>query len=100
MFPDQVPSVALSQLVKFALNQDRDAGRLALALYELLGFGLHKYFGDVKYLVATGASEGELVAALGGFDFKGIFSRLSDELKLKALTALIEYIIAQLEGKK
>lgn len=50
-FPTEFPTMAAQVLIQSMLHKDSaDKGRMALAGYDLLGFGLFKYFGDVKYM--------------------------------------------------
>lgn len=50
-FPTEFPSQAVAQVAKFVQKKDQDKGRLALAVYEIIGFVGFKVFGDVKYLM-------------------------------------------------
>lgn len=48
-FPQEFPKSAVNTLLKY---KEQDAGHFALAAYELVGYGLGNYFGDVKYFAA------------------------------------------------
>lgn len=50
-FPTEFPNLAVRQLGRVAMQKDTDRGRAALAVYDLIGFGLYKAFGDAKYLI-------------------------------------------------
>lgn len=50
-FPTELPRSAIGVILDaFKVGPD-DAGRLALAAYELVGYGAYLAFGDVKYLM-------------------------------------------------
>jgi hypothetical protein len=56
-FPQTFPQQSVAELMKLATDRSHvDGGRVALAVYELAGYGLYCYFGDVRYL--TGAALG------------------------------------------
>jgi len=52
-FPTDFPQAAVLEIVK---GKNADLAHVVLAGYELLGFGLYAYFGDVKF-PATGDFE-------------------------------------------
>jgi hypothetical protein len=52
-FPTSLPGQAANQAAAFVLGRDTDKGRVALAAYDLLGYGLFQAFGDVKYMMAS-----------------------------------------------
>lgn len=60
-FPTSLPIDAAKQVIKFVTKQDADLGRAGLAAWQLLGFGGHLAFGDVKLEVpmpqATGPTD-------------------------------------------
>jgi hypothetical protein len=59
-FPTEFPNQAAQVFIQAVLKPEgRDVNRMALAGYDLLGFSLFKYFGDVKYLM----SDVQLIAA-------------------------------------
>lgn len=67
-FPKELPLQAIRQVSRFVTGQDRDKGRGALALYDLAGFALGKFFPDAAYLAdepkVTDDKVNELVAQL------------------------------------
>lgn len=75
-FPSEFPGLAVQQVLAFVTKKDEDKARLALAAYELLGYGLKTYFGDAKYLMQ---SDHELIARASRFteeDFKKVVANL------------------------
>lgn len=75
-FPTEFPQLAAQTLIQGMLHSDkRDSGRMALAGYELLGFGLFKYFGDVKYMMQD-AGEMEAVMASAPPEIKATFEKM------------------------
>jgi hypothetical protein len=70
MFPVEFPQSALLEVIK---GHDADTAHLVLAGYELLGYGLRMYFGDVQFMpqadfdviarVVVGAETAQRIAA-------------------------------------
>lgn len=54
-FPTELPIGALRQLGLFVTRKDADLGRASLAAWQLVGFGLNKYFGEVRFMMAADA---------------------------------------------
>lgn len=50
-FPTTFPEPAISVLVGAVSGKSPGAGPIALASYDLVGYGLFKTFGDVKYMM-------------------------------------------------
>lgn len=50
-FPTELPRSAVGVVLDAFKVGPNDAGRLALAVYELAGYGAYLAFGDVKYLM-------------------------------------------------
>jgi hypothetical protein len=63
-FPSELDPTAVRQVIRFVTGADRDTGRFALALYDLLGFGLGKFFADAKFLADADPADAALVAEL------------------------------------
>jgi hypothetical protein len=54
-FPTVLPMGALRQLGLFVTKKDSDLGRASLAAWQLVGFGLGRYFGDVRFMLGDSA---------------------------------------------
>lgn len=52
-FPNELPRSAISVVLDAFKVGPSDAGQLALAVYELVGYGAYIAFGDVKYLMGA-----------------------------------------------
>lgn len=52
-FPTAIEPRAIKQLLNFALGTDKDPGRAALAVYDVVGFGLGQIFKDAVYLTTA-----------------------------------------------
>lgn len=69
-FPKELPLQAIRQVSRFVTGTDRDKGRAALAVYDLTGFALGKFFPDAAYLAdsdppkVTDEKVNELIATL------------------------------------
>lgn len=79
-FPTELPTMAIHQLINTVENSDHDAGRIALAVYDLAGFGLHTAFPTAAYPV--GATPAEMVKV----------HQILDYLKGVNWEALVKYI--------
>jgi hypothetical protein len=49
-FPSEFPVQAMRQVARFVTGQDKDYGRISLAGWELIGYGLGKGFPGAAYL--------------------------------------------------
>lgn len=49
-FPAELNAAAIKQLFAFTTGTDRDTGRAVLAVYEVAGFALGRFFGTAGYL--------------------------------------------------
>lgn len=63
-FPPDLDPTAVRQVIRFVTGADRDPGRFALAVYELVGFGLGKFLSDPKFLASAGPEDEVLVTEL------------------------------------
>ncbi len=50
MFPKEMPVTAFRQLARFFTGTDKDTGRLSLAIYDLVGYGLGNLFPNAAYV--------------------------------------------------
>lgn len=57
-FPNAVNPQAVRQVIRFITGQDSDKGRLALAAYEIEGYGLNLMFPGAAYIQDKGPSLG------------------------------------------
>ena len=93
MFPSEFPLAATRQLFRFLNGDDRDYGRLALAVYQLAGFGLGKAFPQAAFL-------SDSVPDLTEDEIKTLSSVLNPEPELKAVSpevkAVLEIVMAKL----
>lgn len=93
-FPTEFPTPAIQNFVGLVIGKKPGAGVLALSAYDLVGYGLYSYFGDVKYLTQADPdvilAVGELVA---GLPIAEVILKYN-ELKKSGLTVVI--IILQL----
>lgn len=93
-FPTELPLQAARQVARFLAKKDLDKGRLALALYELTGFGLGKAFPNAAYLAdapleVTDPKVNELVGTLMSDQ---PLADLSPELELLLQAAIAKLI--------
>lgn len=65
-FPSELDPTAVRQVIRFVTGADRDAERFALALYDLLGYGLGKFLNDPKFLASALPEDEVLVTELTG----------------------------------
>lgn len=75
-FPADFPGLAVQQVLAFVTKKDEDKARVALATYELLGYGLKMYFGDAKYLMQSDHELVQMAAKFTEEDFKNIVANL------------------------
>jgi len=62
-FPTDLPKDALTEVLA-AFKGDVDVPRLALAVYELAGYALGLYFGDVKFLMGANSKAVDMLNKL------------------------------------
>lgn len=111
-FPTEFPTQAAQVFVQAVLNKEtRDVGRMALAGYDMLGFGLFKYFGDVKYLMQDPAemqaimasAPPEIMATFSMFETLDAEKPIPDwavPLIMQAVTWLLTTLMARLNRPK
>lgn len=63
-FPPDLDPTAVRQVLRFATGADRDPGRFAVAIYDLVGYGLSKYFPDAKLLASADPEDEVLITEL------------------------------------
>lgn len=86
MFPTEFPTAAVRQIYRFLNGDDKDYGRLALAVYQCAGFGLGKAFPQTAFL-----SDSEPVVTQDELKLLGEATALSPELE-----AIIEVVVVKL----
>lgn len=74
--PQEFPNLAVQQVISFVTQKDKDQGRLALAVYELAGYGLKLKYGDPKYLMQADHELIQMAAKFTEDDFKKIMEDL------------------------
>jgi hypothetical protein len=79
---------AFRQVARFVSGQDRDWGRMSLATWELVGFGLGKAFPNAAYLADSGPPLTQLPP-----DFIQKLTEADTDEKLKALSPEVELLI-------
>lgn len=93
-FPTELPQNALTTLAAIPAGDHVDPGRIALAAYELVGYGLHLYFGDVKYLMGASPKAVEIVnEVIAAFDQNTL-----DYMKSLPLLEIAEAALAMYQG--
>lgn len=97
-FPQEFPKQATSTLLALLGPSKPGVDQVALAGYDLLGYGLGLYFGDAKYV--TGLDLGKLMVLLASPEFAKVkeaaqayfqFVALGDSRWRAALKVLLAY---------
>lgn len=93
-FPPDLDPTAVRQVIKFVTGADRDTGRFALALYELLGYGLGKFLNDPKFLASAGPEDEvlatELVGAIDGEKLRELLEKYGPAVALLLLKLFLK----------
>jgi hypothetical protein len=91
-FPNTFPAQAIDALGGLLLGKSSTKEQIALAAYDLLGYGLFTWLGDIHYAqIPVGAAPlpTDLTLPVDS-RFGDWVKNMSDELKLKLLNLLIE----------
>lgn len=59
-FPTEFPQQAVAVVISKVRGEEKSNAQLALAAYELVGYGLYHFFGDAKYMVGVNLSQLDL----------------------------------------
>ena len=96
-FPTSFPQSAVNELGKAVVTKEFNTDQLTLAAYELLGYALFTYFGDVKYYVQA---DGEVLAKVRKLlDKVPVGQLLADFAILKASGVPVWLIVIKLAAK-
>lgn len=82
-FPQELPKSAITEILS-AFKGEFDVPRLALAGYELVGYGAYLYFGDVKYLMGANSSAVDILNKLMNLLDPNDIAMYADVLKFAA----------------
>lgn len=97
MFPSEFPLAAARQIYRFLNGDDKDYGRLALAIWETVGFGLGKAFPQAAFLSDSlpDITEDEIKAlntAIGDPELKSVSPEVKAVLEI-VVAKIVRYIL-------
>lgn len=100
-FPTDLNPSAIRQILRFATKQDTDAGRLALAIYDIEGFALAKTFPAAGYMndcmppptqLAHDAEVTSAIETLKTFDWSSLLTQLKASLGPVVIEVLLKLL--------